>query len=349
MDRNLTRILVIHPGALGDTILALPVIAELRAQHETAVVHLIGHPALVTLLPGRSAVDVMSSIDGPQYLELLGDAMMFSGTAQFFRQFDLIVGWLADDEGKIRQRLIGLGISNVVVASPRLRQESPIHATDRFRATVAHPHLLFPSIQRRAAEYLWATEEDRKAAASWLADHSIDSGGAPVVAIHPGSGSRIKCWPPEYFAEVVSALIHDGAQVLVIEGPADEHAVDVLQQKLHMNLPCLRQASLSLVIGVLSSCSAFVGNDSGVTQLAAALGVSTVAIFGPTDPIIWASRGYNVLPVRGETGCRCPTHEMQLKCKDRICFSIEPAIVLHALRRQLPTAAPSLASDLPLC
>jgi len=49
--------------------------------------------------------------------------------------------------------------------------------------------------------------------------------------------------------------------------------------------------SLSQVVALLSRCDVYLGNDSGITHLAAALGIETVAIFGPTDPVQWGPPG----------------------------------------------------------
>jgi len=62
-------------------------------------------------------------------------------------------------------------------------------------------------------------------------------------------------------------------------------------------LQCL---DLPLLAAVLSQCSLFIGNDSGITHLAAALGVPTIALFGPTDPYVWGPRGTKVYIARGE-------------------------------------------------
>jgi len=56
---------------------------------------------------------------------------------------------------------------------------------------------------------------------------------------------------------------------------------------------------LRTLAGVLARCSVYVGNDSGVSHLAAAVGAPTVAIFGPTDPRVWGPRGPRVQTVGG--------------------------------------------------
>ena len=60
----------------------------------------------------------------------------------------------------------------------------------------------------------------------------------------------------------------------------------------------LQSLALPLLAAILSQCSLFIGNDSGITHLAAALGVPTIALFGPTDPYVWGPRGKKVFIAR---------------------------------------------------
>lgn len=97
------------------------------------------------------------------------------------------------------------------------------------------------------------------------------------IIMHPGSGSPKKCWP--YFDQLGKML----ANPLLLAGPNEgdyktEH-------------PVLRDLSLPEVFNRLRSCSAYIGNDSGITHLAAYIGCPTVALFGPTDPAVWGPIG----------------------------------------------------------
>src|SRR6266487_6656000 len=111
MDRRVSQILVLHPGSLGDTILALPVLGALKEHYRPAWLHLIGHPSLVDILPGRSVVDRMGSIEGSDYRELLaGYGRMSAATMRCYQQFALVVIWAADHDGSVQAALDSLGI-----------------------------------------------------------------------------------------------------------------------------------------------------------------------------------------------------------------------------------------------
>jgi heptosyltransferase-3 len=330
MDRAVNQILVLHPGSFGDTILSLPVLAALKHRYAPATLHLIGHPSLLDFLPGRSTVDAMSSIDGPVYRDLLcGPSDISPSVMRFFAQFVVVVMWVADDDGRVAAVLNSLKVPEVVVRSPGLREDSDRHATERFRETV---RFLLPS-EGLPETGLTPTLKDRRSAAQWLADHGIHPETDWVVAVHAGSGSLSKCWPSERFAAVIRELVRGGLQVILIEGPADAQVTDEVARQVQYPLPRLREAGLSMVAAVLSCCGGFLGNDSGVTQLATALGIPTVAVFGPTDPRIWGYRGKRLVPLRGEKECRCPTRLAKQVCNEKVWLTISPECVLSTLRQ----------------
>jgi ADP-heptose:LPS heptosyltransferase len=161
-----------------------------------------------------------------------------------------------------------------------------------------------------------------RAATVW---HELLAPFAPpcgVVALHPGSGGAAKCWPPPRFAALAARLWQAGLLPLLIAGPADEAVLARLLAEiaplaahpapsspssaplarpvrpLPSVLPVARDLPLPVLAGVLARCHAFVGNDAGVSHLAALVGCPTLALFGPTDPAVWAPVGRHVRVVR---------------------------------------------------
>jgi ADP-heptose:LPS heptosyltransferase len=104
--------------------------------------------------------------------------------------------------------------------------------------------------------------------------------GSNRVIIHPGSGSPSKCWP--WFADL-SDVISD---CVVLTGPCES--------QFQTERPRLEGLSLVAVAEEIRNCRAFIGNDSGMTHLAAYWGCPTIALFGPTDPRIWGPVGRRV-------------------------------------------------------
>jgi ADP-heptose:LPS heptosyltransferase len=106
------------------------------------------------------------------------------------------------------------------------------------------------------------------------------SPGTNRVIIHPGSGSAAKCWPG--FGELIDRV----SDSVVLLGPCES--------QIQTNRPRLEGLMLQAVTEELRRCRIFIGNDSGITHLAAYLGCPTIALFGPTDPRIWGPIGRRV-------------------------------------------------------
>jgi ADP-heptose:LPS heptosyltransferase len=125
-------------------------------------------------------------------------------------------------------------------------------------------------------------EEGRRA----LAD--AGSGGVrPLVMLHPGAGGATKRWAVEAFAEVAERLVDSfGAEVVVHEGPADHDPVAALRARLRVPALHLIDPSLEALAGAMHHAALWIGNDSGVSHLAAAVGTPTLALF-TTANLAW--------------------------------------------------------------
>ena len=150
-----------------------------------------------------------------------------------------------------------------------------------------------PSVRLRV------TEADLAAAGAWLAARGI--GPAEAVVLQPGAGSAAKVWPG--FAALAHRLRAAGIPVAALAGPADGPVVQALLEAGALEeSSVVRHWPLSEIAALLSLARALVGNDSGPTHLAAAVGCPTVALFGPTDPALWAPLGAHVRAIAGPAG-----------------------------------------------
>jgi ADP-heptose:LPS heptosyltransferase len=127
-------------------------------------------------------------------------------------------------------------------------------------------------------------------------------GLAPSV-IHPGSGGRAKCWPPDRFEALIERLSAGGHRVLPVLGEVELErwpVPDVTRWRQRHRAEAV--GSLDRLCDVLRAARLFIGNDSGPAHLAAWLGVPTVALFGPSDAAQWSPRGPAVRVLVSETG-----------------------------------------------
>jgi hypothetical protein len=277
------RVTVVRPGGLGDTILTLPALQRRTGLHVT----LVGSSwaeELGSLVP--FPIEVVR-IDSPALLPLFDASSEQDPTGLFGEAEEVILYTDAPDEVLAAN---ARRFCRKVVLWP-VTPPGGVHAADHFAAAAGAGRPAVPVLSVPEDLLRWGRE--------WI-DGRFGRGAVPA-AIHPGSGGRKKCWPVERFSEAVVRL---GRPVVAVEGPADGDAGRAFLAEVG-DVPVARAAGLTVpqVASLLMGCGVFVGNDSGVSHLAAALGVPTVAVFGPTDPAVWAPRGPRVrVATAGEGG-----------------------------------------------
>jgi len=122
----------------------------------------------------------------------------------------------------------------------------------------------------------------------------------PMVIIHPGSGGDAKCWPLDRFMAVADKL--QDCRVKWMLGPAecesDTKLVKSVRQRCDgRDEALLIEEDFLKATGHIAAADLYLGNDAGMTHVAAAMGIPTVAIYGPTDPAVWRPLGDHVSPV----------------------------------------------------
>jgi heptosyltransferase-3 len=289
------RILLVRPGALGDVILTLPVVQALHKQSAEATIEMIGNPAVLRLLCGRSSVRAVWSFDALSIEPMFQPNMLPTpDLSDRFGAYDVIINYVGPAHAVFTRSLSRVARGQVIDCDARPSRHMPMHMSEFLQQPLQA--LGVPSCSDPPR--LGLTAEDRQRAASWWAEEKLGLEG--TVALHLGSGSPAKNWPAERFAAVARRLIAGGNQVLLVGGPADSAPISIVQRELQgMAFTQAIDLPLSLVAAILERCTAYVGNDSGISHLAAAVGVPVVAIFGPTDPGVWAPRGKAVTVLQG--------------------------------------------------
>jgi Glycosyltransferase family 9 (heptosyltransferase) len=123
------------------------------------------------------------------------------------------------------------------------------------------------------------------------------NGSDRLLLVHPGAGGRGKRWPAPGFAAVLERVATlPRLAVAVHEGPADSDAIAALPEPLLARAIGLREPPLPLLAGVLTHATAYLGNDSGISHLAAAIGVPSIVLFGH-ERLIWRPWAEHVEPV----------------------------------------------------
>lgn len=313
-----------HPGSLGDVLLALPAMRALRAAFSDHALGLLTQQEVGRLLMAAAEVHKMFTLEGVSLTNILsGTGLMDEELRQWLSNCDVAVGWMADPGGRLDSAFHAFGIPHIFVSSPNSRGHRLIHQTDRFLDTIAS--VVSKSPQDHALRLpLDVTAE----AASRLRSRGIVP-SQPLVIIHPGSGSRHKCAAPGLLANLLKKYERNGIAPLVIGGPADDDQVASLQRTYSHPFRILQDLDLISITGVIAHANCFIGHDSGLTHLAASLQVPTVALFGPTAPHRWAPRGSHVTVVAGPS-CRCEGEEAVRSCVNKPCLQIPIERILSA-------------------
>jgi ADP-heptose:LPS heptosyltransferase len=120
-----------------------------------------------------------------------------------------------------------------------------------------------------------------------------------IVICHPGSGGREKCCPLVTLRSMLQKRGEEGETILWMIGPTElEWHGEAFADELACNHAVIYEESLLKAAYLLCGADAFIGNDAGMTHLAAALGLDTIALFGPTCPDVWRPLGPGVTVIR---------------------------------------------------
>ena len=278
------RILTVRAGALGDTILALPSIAALRRLvGPMGEVDLVGTEPAIQLALGPRLSTRVHSIDRAGFRPLFQQSADDADLLSFLRGFDLVLAW--SDLPLLAEKLTRLAVP-LLQSSPH--PHAGVHAADHLYRSLSPLGV----VGEAPPPEIDLDEESRLAALDFLGRSGLSS-SSDFIALHPSSGSRGKNWPAERFQALALRLRRENRPFVWIEGEADREVVAGLVRLVPA--PVARDLPLTVLASLLSMGRGFVGNDSGVTHLAAAVGTPTIALFGPTDPRIWAPRGRFVL------------------------------------------------------
>ena len=279
------RFLILRPGAIGDTLLTFPVLRTLQAQYTHAHITFVGNASVLPLALAFGVAEEVWDYEHVQWSELFSTRGIRAPALQdLLQRIDSAICWLRDPEGLVEHNLHMAGVRHVIIAPGRPRGN--LHIVEYMAQTIG----LSKPVET-------------------LTRFTLPGPGATypgkVVAVHPGSGGTNKCWPVRHFAAIIEWLWNLPGQVyavFLLSGPVDQERIHDLLSWLAPPEPALLKVivnePLLSVAHHLQQCRCYLGNDSGITHLAALLGVPTIALFGPSDPATWCPVGSEVTVLR---------------------------------------------------
>ncbi len=337
VNRIVNRLVILAPNWLGDAVMALPAIADVRRAFPGATITIAARSTVAPLFAMVSDVDdtiVLSraSVMSPSTWQEIGSELAGGRfDAALLLPNSIHSALIASRAGiaevwGYRGNWRGQFLTRAVVPP------SPTHQVAYYQHLVqalgcangsSEPKVNVPSAAREAARTILAE-------AGW-------DGLTPLVALAPGAAyGGAKKWPSESFAELASALAADGISCVMVGSAADAatgHDVTRASSGGRL-LNLIGRTDLATLAGVLSLCRTLVTNDSGAMHLAAAAGVSVTAVFGPTNERATRPLGDAHIVLTHEVWCRpCMLRECPL---DHGCMrGVASGAVLDAARRAL--------------
>jgi heptosyltransferase III len=283
------RLLLIQPGAIGDFLIALPSFSWLKQKL---------NPEWLEIWTERINLPLAQSPALANRAVALADTRFHSypmpdTVLERLRQFDLVVSWSGFGNPACQQAVLQAHPHAHFL--PALPKDSDCHATGFRRSQLTR--LFGSDANFPPYAILEVSEEDSAFARRYLAKQM--GSGNPIVMFHPGASHARKRWPAENYTAVISRLLQQKRiELLLCEGPLERGTYDSMVEALPAETgprPApVRIENLRQLAAVLQRCALYVGNDSGITHLAAASATPTLAVFTATDPKVWAPRGAQV-------------------------------------------------------
>lgn len=311
------RILLLRLERIGDLLMVLPAIRDLRHHAPDAVVDLVVGTWNRDLARAIREVSRVYSLDA-DWLAREDTGLPFGGLVRAaarwrHEQYDLAINFEPDIRSNLLVALSGArwtaGYASGgggALLDVALDFDPRAHTTANARRLVAtvfpEPHVDLPAC-------LDLPESARQAAA-----RQLDSATRPLIGVHVSGGRAIKQWPVDRFADVARRLAAaTGGTIVLTGGPADRALVDEVKRALppRQVIDACGEADLLIVAAIVSALDLLVTGDTGPMHLASVVGTPVTAVFGPSDPSRYAPTGTHDRIVRVELPC-APCNRIRL-------------------------------------
>ncbi|HDD44692.1 MAG TPA: glycosyltransferase family 9 protein [Candidatus Desulfofervidus auxilii] len=317
MIKEPKKILIIHLGTLGDLMLSRPALLSIRKYFKKSEIHFLGKPHLIALIKKELDIKEIFNIEGRLFLNF------FAGSADFLKIYDLVILFARYKRPQW----------NIIFEKAPTWFIQTIPSENNIHIALYQKNQLSQYGIKGISQFIP------------LSFSSSISMSKADYFIHPGSGSITKNWLPQYFTKVIAEF--SSLKPGLIVGPADEEIAEEIlfflenqYPRLYKKIIILKNLSLLELALIMQQGIFYLGNDSGISHLAAALGIPTFVIFGPTDAKIWQPWGKKVITFTSKTSCAPCSDEKRRNCKQRICLEdIKPEEVVEGIRRVIKAVA----------
>lgn len=309
---SVRKVLVIRLRSIGDTVLTTPSLFALRRFLPQATIHILIEDWIAPLLNGSPLVDEVISIPrhGNSARARVARALHRTG-------YDVVYNLHGGTTATFLTRASGAThrvgfnhyqyarLHNHVAPAPQDIWSRPaLHSVEQQLALIGWTGV--PVTDRPAAQ-LAVTESAAQAISRRLSAEQIDDDSS-LALIHPAAALETKRWPTENFARITEAVAARGMTPVVIAAPNEKPVLETLRSQTSTRVVACDDLSLPEVTALAARARLFIGNDSGIAHIAAAVNTPSVIIFGSSNLIHWRPWTENKSEVvREELPCQ-PCH-----------------------------------------
>jgi ADP-heptose:LPS heptosyltransferase len=297
-----SNLLIIHQGALGDLVLTFPAIIALHEKFNT--IDILCQGQLGKLATKLGLVDKAYSLETAYFATLFSDEIDEKIKDLIRNYASILVFSFSSD---LKDSLSQITDDQCVQIPPRPPVRQKIHVARFLFKNLIDSELIetADSNEKRFTGQKRQTHREGK---------PIDTS---KIIIHPGAGSIRKRWPLTNFLDLTNGLEKRGLRPQFVCGPAEPELIEEISQDRQIHT----FSELADLVDWFESAGGYIGNDSGVSHLAAFVGLPSVVIFGPSDPVRWKPMGPRIQIVHPELDC-CPCFEIEPEnCAEPACLA----------------------------
>jgi lipopolysaccharide heptosyltransferase II len=275
---SVKRVLVVRLRSIGDTVLATPSLIALRRFLPDVQIDILLEDWVAPLLDGFKEIDNVIK---------LGDSKLKTTQKIRSEKYDVVINLHGGSTSGFLTRFSG--------AKHRIGYSD-------YSYSFLHNHLLSSSADFWHAEKTHSAEqqlallgfvgvpvEDKPMSKLAVLElMAVRSSKLPFALIHPAAAFATKQWSAENFAEIAEFLVQNGLQIVAVGTKKEREVFDELRKFSQVPIICYDNLTLPQITNLASRAKIFVGNDSGIAHIAAAVKTPSVVIFGSSNRVHWS-------------------------------------------------------------
>jgi lipopolysaccharide heptosyltransferase I len=311
------RIALVKLGALGDVVYAFPLVSAVKAHRPRARLTWIVEARLADVPRLHPGVDEVVTVDTRSWRALLRRGRWGAAWGEFLGfsravagRFDLAIDVQGLLKSGVAARLTRAPL-RVGFASSDCRERANAYCMTHHASPVGPAHALAKNRGVLAALGIPAgdprfeisiPESDQAWARAW-AEGQVGGSAAVLTTLHPGAGHSGKRWPMDRWLAVAERLADAGRRVAIVAGPEDRGTVSEAVKAMSRPAAVATPPTVGALAALLRRAEMAIAGDTGPLHLAAALGVRTVGVYGPSDPATAAPVGTGHTVIKHPCAC----------------------------------------------